>query len=42
VSARSRIHFGRPAHHHLRFAYSGIDTLLIEEGLDRLKVHLES
>ena len=46
VSACSRIHFGRPApgetQHYLRFAYSGIDTPLIEEGLGRLKAYLES
>lgn len=46
VSACSRIHFGRPApgetQHYLRFAYSGIDTPLIEEGLSRLKAYLES
>jgi aspartate/methionine/tyrosine aminotransferase len=46
VSACSRIHFGRPApgetQRYLRFAYSGIDTPLIEEGLGRLKAYLES
>jgi len=46
VSACSRVHFGRPApgetQHYLRFAYSGIDTPLIDEGLSRLKTYLES
>ena len=44
VSACSRVHFGRPqpdeAEQYLRFAYSGIDTEQIVEGLGRLKAYL--
>jgi aspartate/methionine/tyrosine aminotransferase len=44
VSACSRVHFGRPqpgeAEQYLRFAYSGIDTEQIVEGLGRLEVYL--
>jgi aspartate/methionine/tyrosine aminotransferase len=44
VSACSRAHFGRPqpgeAEQYLRFAYSGIETEQIVEGLGRLKAYL--
>ncbi|MCU0781505.1 MAG: aminotransferase class I/II-fold pyridoxal phosphate-dependent enzyme [Akkermansiaceae bacterium] len=46
VSFCSRIHFGRPlpgeTQKYIRFAYSGIDTADIGEGLARLKAWLES
>ena len=45
VSVCSRVHFGRPVpgetQHYIRFAYSGIDTPQIVEGLGRLKAYLE-
>ena len=46
VSFCSRIHFGRPlpgeTQKYIRFAYSGIDTADIQEGLARLKTWLEA
>jgi aspartate/methionine/tyrosine aminotransferase len=46
VSFCSRIHFGRPlpgeTQKYIRFAYSGINTADIGEGLARLKAWLES
>jgi aspartate/methionine/tyrosine aminotransferase len=45
VSFCTRLHFGRPlpgeTERYLRFAYAGIDTAQIEEGLARLKQFLE-
>ena len=45
VSVCSRVHFGRPlpgeTQRYVRFAYSGIDTPQIVEGLGRLKAYLE-
>ena len=45
VSVCSRVHFGRPQsgerEHFLRFAYSGIDSAQIAEGLTRLRAYLE-
>ncbi|MGZ4199261.1 MAG: pyridoxal phosphate-dependent aminotransferase [Thermoleophilia bacterium] len=44
VSVCSRVHFGRPQpgerEQYVRFAYSGIDTPQIVEGLERLKEYL--
>jgi len=44
VSVCSRAHFGRPQpgenEHFVRFAYSGIDTMQIVEGLEHLKAYL--
>jgi aspartate/methionine/tyrosine aminotransferase len=46
VSFCTRLHFGRAlpgeTDHYIRFAYSGIDTDRIEEGLTKLKAYLES
>jgi len=45
VSFCTRLHFGRPtpgeSEHYIRFAYSGIDTKDIKEGLARLKLCFE-
>ncbi len=45
VSFCTRMHFGREsadeADKYVRFAYSGIDTLDIEAGMERLKMYLE-
>ena len=44
VSVCSRVHFGRPqpeeSEHFVRFAYSGIDTAQIAEGLGHLQAYL--
>jgi aspartate/methionine/tyrosine aminotransferase len=46
VSMCSRVHFGRPqsgeTEHFVRFAYSGIDTAQIAEGLGHLQAYLAS
>ena len=46
VSVCTRLHFGRPlegeTEYYVRLAYSGIDISEIEEGLNKLKVYLES
>ncbi len=45
VSFCTRLHFGRPlsgeTQKYLRFAYSGLDTGKIEEGLTKLKAFIE-
>ena len=46
VSVCTRLHFGRAlegeTEYYVRLAYSGIDISEIEEGLQKLKVYLES
>ncbi len=46
VSFCTRLHFGRalPSENqrYLRFAYSGIDMAMIEEGMDKFKAYMES
>ena len=46
VSFCTRKHFGRPLEseqdHYIRFAYSGIDVVDIEEGMSRLKAFFET
>ncbi len=46
VSFCTRLHFGRAdpseTQRYLRFAYSGIDIAMIEEGLNRFKAYMEN